>query len=265
MGPVAALIAGLYSRVVTGSSSAPAALDGRVALVTGASGGIGAALCRSVSAAGATVAVGYGRGRDAAESLVRELANGGRRAAAFGADMGDPEAPARLVAEVEGELGSIDVLIANHGHARRATYDEVDADAFDLTLAVNLRAPFLLAQQVLGGMRERGFGRILFVSSLAVFRGGMVGPDYAASKAGLHGLTFFLASRVAHDGVTVNAIAPGFVETAMLPEEAAELATTVPIGRVGRPEEVSELALAMVTNAYLTGHVVPLDGGSHPR
>jgi 3-oxoacyl-[acyl-carrier protein] reductase len=262
---VAALIVGLYSRVVTGSSLAGGALEGRVALVTGGSGGIGAALCRSVSAAGATVAVGYGRGRDAAESLVKELSADGRRAGAFGADMSDPAAPARLVAEVEDELGPVDVLIANHGHARQATYAEVDADAFDLTLAVNLRAPFLLAQRVLGGMRQRGFGRILFVSSLAALRGGVVGPDYAASKAGLHGITFFLASRVAADGVTVNAIAPGFVETAMLPGEPSELAKTVPIGRVGRPDEVSELALAMLTNGYLTGHVVPLDGGSHPR
>lgn len=241
------------------------ALDGRVALVTGGSGGIGAALCRALAAAGASVAVGYGRGRESAESVAQELSSAGRRAVAFGADMSDPAAPARLVAEVEEELGPVDVLVANHGLARKATYDEVDADAFDLTMAVNLRAPFLLAQEVLGGMRRRGFGRILFVSSLAAFRGGVVGPDYAASKAGLHGITFFLASRVASDGVTVNAIAPGFVETAMLPGRASELAKGVPVGRIGRPEEVSELALAMLTNGYLTGHVFPLDGGSYPR
>jgi 3-oxoacyl-[acyl-carrier protein] reductase len=157
------------------------------------------------------------------------------------------------------------VLVANHGRARKATYDEVDAEEFDRTLAINLRAPFLLARAALGGMRERGYGRILFISSVAAFRGGVVGPDYAASKAGLHGITHFLASRTAGDGVTVNALAPSFIETPMLPGDPEELGRSVPVGRVGRPEEVADLALAMLRNAYLTSHVLSLDGGSHPR
>jgi 3-oxoacyl-[acyl-carrier protein] reductase len=240
--------------------SAGAALGGRVALVTGGAGGIGAAICRGLSAAGAAVAVGYGSSSAAAEELAREI--GGRP---FGADLEDPAGPEELVRSVSEELGPVDVLVANHGRARVANYEEVDATEFDRTLAVNLRAPFLLARAVLGGMRERGYGRILFISSVAAFRGGVVGPDYAASKAGLHGVVHFLASRTAADGVTVNALAPGFVETPMLPGDPEELGSAVPGGRVGRPEEVADLALAMLRNGYLTSHVMSLDGGSYPR
>jgi 3-oxoacyl-[acyl-carrier protein] reductase len=103
------------------------------------------------------------------------------------------------------------------------------------------------------------------MSSAAAFRGGVVGPDYAASKAGLHGLTFFLSSRVAGDGVTVNAVAPGFVETPMLPGDPGELGSRVPVGRVGRPEEVADLVGAILRNGYVTNHVFTIDGGMHPR
>jgi 3-oxoacyl-[acyl-carrier protein] reductase len=235
-------------------------LAGRVALVTGGSGGIGAAICRQLAGEGARVAVGYGSQHDAAARLAADIDG-----AALGADMADPAAPARLVAETEAALGPIDLLVANHGLARPAAYPDVDAAAFDRTLAVNLRAPFLLAQAALPGMRERHYGRIVFMSSAAAFRGGVVGPDYAASKAGLHGLTFFLSSRVAADGVTVNAVAPGFVETPMLPGDPRELGSRVPVGRVGRPEEVSDLVLAILRNAYVTNHVFTIDGGMHPR
>jgi 3-oxoacyl-[acyl-carrier protein] reductase len=239
---------------------AEAAFARRVALVTGGSGGIGAAICRALAEQGAKVAVGYGGNAHAAEGVAVEI--GGQ---AFAADMEDRSAPAGLVGQVQAALGPVDILVANHGLARKAEYPDVDAEAFDRTLAVNLRAPFLLAQSALAGMRERGFGRILFMSSVAAFRGGVVGPDYAASKAGLHGITHFLASRTARDGVTVNALAPGFVETAMLPGDPEDLARTIPVGRVGRPEEVADLALAILRNAYLTSHVMSLDGGSHPR
>jgi 3-oxoacyl-[acyl-carrier protein] reductase len=114
-------------------------------------------------------------------------------------------------------------------------------------------------------MRERGWGRIVFLSSAAAFRGGVVGPHYAASKAGLHGMMHFLASRTAADGVTVNAIAPGFVETPMLPGSASELARSIPVGRVGQPEEVADLTLAVVRNGFITSHVLSVDGGIHPR
>lgn len=239
-------------------------LTGKVALVTGGSGGIGAEICRRLAHSGVAVGVGYGSGRDAAELVAGEIVSAGGVARAFGADLADPAAPARLVADVEGRLGPVDIVVANHGLATPATYEQVDADLFDETLAVNLRAPFLLAQATLAGMRERGFGRVLFVSSTAAFRGGVVGPHYAASKSGLHGMAHFLASRTAADGVTVNVIAPGFVETAMLQGDASELGARVPVGRVGQPGEVADLAVAVLRNGYVTSHVFSVDGGMHP-
>jgi 3-oxoacyl-[acyl-carrier protein] reductase len=240
--------------------------EGRVALVTGGSGGIGAELSARLATAGAAVAVHYATGREAAERVVAAVEGEGGRAAAFGADLSDAEAPERLVAAVERALGSVDLLAANAGLSRPGSYEEIDAAAFDETLAVNLRAPYLLARRVLPGMRGRRFGRILFTSSVAALTGGIVGPHYASSKAGLHGLTHFLASRVARDGVTVNAIAPALIEeTGMLPGDPGELSGRVPVGRLGRPGEVADLALALLRNGYVTNQVVSIDGGMHPR
>jgi 3-oxoacyl-[acyl-carrier protein] reductase len=140
----------------------------------------------------------------------------------------------------------------------------VTAQEWDQTLAVNARAPFLLSRRVLPGMRERRFGRILFTSSVAALTGGVVGPDYAASKAALHGLTHYLATRVAADGVTVNALAPALIEnTGMLPGDPGDLAKLIPVGRLGTPEEVADLALAVLRNGYVTNHVMSIDGGMH--
>jgi 3-oxoacyl-[acyl-carrier protein] reductase len=189
----------------------------------------------------------------------------GGRAAVFGADLADPEATRRLAGQVEAGLGPIDVLAANAGLSRPGTYDEVDAAIFDETLAVNLRAPYLLARRVLPHMRQQRFGRILFTSSVAALTGGIVGPHYAASKAGLHGLTHHLASRVAADGVTVNAIAPALIAgTDMLPGEPAELAQVIPARRLGTPDEVAELAMAILSNGYITSKAFAIDGGIHP-
>jgi 3-oxoacyl-[acyl-carrier protein] reductase len=237
-------------------------LAGRVALVTGASGGIGTKLAERLASEGVAIALHYARRAESVEELAQALLAAGARTKTFGGDFTDPEAPDRVVAEVEAALGPVDLLCANHGMARPAHYEDVDAASFDRTMAVNLRSPFLLARRVLPGMIERGFGRILFTSSVAGFTGGMVGPDYAASKAGLHAITHFLASRVAPDGVTVNAIAPALIEdTNMLPGDRGTLAKRIPVGRLGRPEEVADLAVAILRNGYLTNKVVSLDGG----
>jgi 3-oxoacyl-[acyl-carrier protein] reductase len=241
-------------------------LSGRVALVTGGSGGIGAALCRRLAGEGMAVAVHYRDREELAHAIVKDITGDGGRACAIPADLLVPRASDLLIDAVERELGPVDVLVANHGLAHRATFDEVDAGAWDETLAINLRAPFLLARRVLPGMRDRAWGRVLFVSSVAAFTGGIVGPHYAASKAGLHGLTHHLASRVAAAGITVNAIAPALIEhTDMLPDDPGYLARSIPVGRMGRPAEVADLALAMLRNEYLTSKVFGLDGGLHPH
>ena len=227
-------------------------MRGRVALVTGGSGGIGAAVSARLAQEGAVVAVHYNAHRPAGGHV-------------FPADLRDPAAPDALVDAVEDALGPIDILVANAGLSRPAPYADVDAAAFDETLAVNLRAPFLLARRVLPHMRARNYGRILFTSSVAGLTGGIIGPHYAASKAGLHGLTHHLATRVAADGVTVNAIAPALIDdTGMLPGDPGELAKRIPVGRLGRPDEVADLMLAILGNGYVTNQVFSIDGGMHP-
>jgi 3-oxoacyl-[acyl-carrier protein] reductase len=240
--------------------------SGRVALVTGASGGIGRSIASELAAHGAAVALGYGTNAAAARATSDDINSAGGRAVALGADLRQPEAAAELVRAAEAELGAIDIAVANAGLGRRQSLEEVSVADFDEMLAVNLRTPFLLAQQVLPGMSERGFGRLLFMSSVAAFTGGIVGPHYAASKAGLHGLTHYLAARYAGSGITVNALAPALItETGMLPGEPGELRERIPVGRLGQPGEVAQLSLVVLGNGYLTSQVIGLDGGMYPR
>jgi len=237
-----------------------------VALITGASGGIGQALASRLAAEGAATVLAYGASAAPAEALATELRAAGGRAAAIGADLRDADAPAVLAQLAEETFGPVEVLVCNAGLGRQQTLEEVSSADFDEMLAVNLRAPFLLAQRVVPAMRERGFGRILFMSSVAAFTGGIVGPHYAASKAGLHGLTHFLAARLAPSGVTVNALAPALIEhTGMLPGDPGQLSGQIPVGRLGTPAEVADLAVAMLANPYLTSQVISLDGGMYPR
>jgi 3-oxoacyl-[acyl-carrier protein] reductase len=243
-------------------------LTGRVALLTGASGGIGKAIARRLADEGADLCLAYGRHADDVEEAAGYARDAGRRVTVMSADLTDPGAPAALAEHANAELGAVDVLVANAGMADVKGWRNVDLMAWNDTLAVNLTAPWLLCQQTLPGMIERKFGRILFISSVAAMTGGVVGAHYAASKAGLHGLMHHLAPRVAADGVTVNSLAPALVgETKMFPADLETGAPPVPIpvGRIGRPDEVADMAIAMVRNGYLTNKVITLDGGILPR
>lgn len=243
-------------------------LGGRVALLTGASGGIGTAVGKRLADEGVDVCLAYGRHGDDADEVAAYARDRGRRAVTVAADLADPKAPANLVDFANRELGQVDLLIANAGTADIKGWQDIDVEAWNATLAVNLTAPFLLAQQVLPKMIERGFGRILFVSSVAAMNGGVVGAHYASSKAGLHGLMHHLAPRVAADGVTVNCLAPALVGgTKMFPADAETGAPPVPIpvGRVGRPDEMADMAVTMLRTGYLTDKVITVDGGLVPR
>jgi len=241
------------------------ALEGRVALVTGGAGHIGAALVHSLAAAGAQVAVAHHSGRDAAERLVNDIREAGATAVAVQADLSDPEAVDRVVDEVAEVLGPIDILVANAGIGQARSWQDVGHEEFDEALRVNVRAPYLLARQVLPSMTERSWGRILFVSSLAAMIGGPFGPDYSASKAALHGLAHYLAPQVAKQGVTVNVLAPALVgehSVAMMePEVGRAITASIPVGRIGGLEEFAAFALAVLRNGYLTNKVLPVDGG----
>ena len=239
-----------------------------VALVTGASRGIGRAIALRLGEQGHDVAVGYARGAERAEQVAGEIALLGRRTITVGGDLGDPQTPARIVAEVEEQLGGVDVLVANAGIGSAPTgILEIALEDWERTLAVNLTAPFLLAQRAFAGMLERGFGRIVFLSSVAAYTGGLIGAHYASSKAGLHGLAHSLARQGGSHGVTVNVIAPGLVETDMLPADPAvreQLAASRAVGRLGSVEEVADLVAAVVANAYLSNQSIVIDGGTLP-
>src|SRR3954451_2724417 len=221
-----------------------------VALVTGGSRGIGRATVLRLSAAGHKVAAAsVSRESDVGDFAVR-------------GDLRDPAACVRLVDEVEAALGPVDILVANAGTGSPPrTLAEISLAEWDELIEVNLRAPFLLAQRVLPGMVSRGFGRIVFVSSVAAFTGGVIGAHYAASKAGLHGLCHKISAEAARCGVTANVVAPALIETDMLPEG---LTPPVPVGRFGTADECAELIASVVANGYLTNQSLLLDGGWHP-
>ncbi|MBV9690656.1 MAG: 3-oxoacyl-ACP reductase FabG [Ktedonobacteraceae bacterium] len=242
---------------------------GRVALVTGASGGIGHATATRLAEAGADLALGYAGNAQAAEALAEHIRQMGQRSVTVKGDLADPNQLLTLVDTIEAHLGSIDILISNAGVGTRLPLEAISLEEWELTINVNLRSAFLLAQRVTLGMRERGWGRIVLVSSVAAFTGGIVGPHYAASKAGLIGLMHSLAGSLAPHGVTVNAVAPALIAaTGMLPGNADEeraLTLRIPVGRLGRPEEVAEVILSFVANPFITGQTLLVDGGIYPR
>src|SRR3954470_8577443 len=221
-------------------------------LVTGGSRGIGRAVALRLARDGHDIAVGYASNARRAEAVADEVRASGRRAMAAGGDLRDPTAADGLVDAVEAGLGPVDVLVANAGvNTPGRRIEEISLEEWDRLHAVNLRAPFLLARRVLPGMVERGFGRIVLVSSVAAYTGGIIGAHYAAFKAGLHGLAHSLAKEAAPHGVTVNVVAPALVESDMLPpgREARErLAAALPVRRLGRPDEVADLIAAVVRN-----------------
>ncbi len=244
-------------------------LHGHVALITGASSGIGYVTAQRLAEAGADIAIGYQRKEQAAHGLAEHIRQMGRRALAVRADVGEPADVHALVDATETQLGPIDLLISNAGMGNQKRLEELTLEEWDQTMQVNLRAAFVLAQRVTPGMRQRHWGRVIFVSSVAAFTGGIIGPHYAASKAGLLGLMHALSASLAPHGVTVNAVAPALIaDTGMLPggpDAERELVSRIPVGRLGKPEDVVEAIMLLVVNSYLTNQTLLVDGGMYPR
>jgi 3-oxoacyl-[acyl-carrier protein] reductase len=237
------------------------ALDGRVALVTGGSRGIGRAIALALADSGANVAVNYRTRGEEATAVVREVEALGRRAIAVGADVSrDPDVD-RLFADVTAALGPIDVLVSNAGIANPATIDTLDLARWDEAMTVNLRSAFLVSIKAVASMRTRRWGRIIYITSTAAQTGGIVGPHYAASKAGLIGLMHGYASWLARDGITVNAVAPALIETDMTTTSVKARADRIPVGRLGRVEEVASLVREIAANGYVTGQTFQVNGG----
>jgi NAD(P)-dependent dehydrogenase (short-subunit alcohol dehydrogenase family) len=240
-------------------------LAGRVALVTGAGGGIGEATARRFAREGATVVVDD-VDLDLARRLVTELQKEGARALPIAADVTVRTDVEAMVNRVVDEFGRLDVLVNNAGVNRDAMSHKMTEEQWDQVLAVNLKGTFLCAQAVLARMRERGWGRVINTSSVASL-GNIGQANYAASKAGVIGLTRTLALEYAKYGITVNCVAPGPVMTRMLagvPEAIRErIVAKVPVGRIARPEEIAAVHafLASEEAAFITGQVLFVDGG----
>ncbi|MFT6580095.1 MAG: 3-oxoacyl-[acyl-carrier protein] reductase [Alphaproteobacteria bacterium] len=238
-------------------------LTGKTALVTGASGGIGAAIARALHASGAAVALS-GTRMDALETLQGEL---GERAVALPADLGDPDAGVALVKQTEDALGALDILVNNAGMTRDNLAMRMKDDDWQAVLDVNLTATFRLSRAVLRGMMKRRWGRIIGVTSIVGVTGNAGQVNYAASKAGMIGMSKSLAQEVASRGITVNCIAPGFIETAMtdsLPEKQREtLVSAIPAGRMGSSADIAagSVYLASEEAAYVTGQTLHINGG----
>jgi 3-oxoacyl-[acyl-carrier protein] reductase len=233
----------------------------RVALVTGASRGIGRAIALALAAAGAHVAVNYRQHAAEAEAVAAAITAGGRRALTIAADVADAGAVTRLVDEVERALGGIDILVNNAGITRPLALEAITRADWDDLIAVNLTSAFLATQAVLPGMRRRGWGRIINISSVAAQLGGVVGPHYAAAKAGLHGLTHAYAALLAREGITVNAVAPALIATEMVAANPRARADLIPLGRFGLPEEVADVVTMLAGNGYITGQTINVNGG----
>jgi 3-oxoacyl-[acyl-carrier protein] reductase len=236
-------------------------LNNRVALVTGASRGIGAAVAIALANAGADVAVNYRERADAANAICAEITGMGRKAIAIQADVSLSAEVKRMIAVVEPHLGGIDILVNNAAIAHPRKLEEITEDEWDEVLTVNLKSVFLVTQAVIGGMRRKKWGRIINLSSVAAHTGGAVGAHYAASKAGIIGLTHSCASSFVREGITVNAIAPALIETDMVTSNPNANPNLIPMGHFGSADDVASVAVMLAMNDYMTGQTISVNGG----
>ena len=243
----------------------PCSLEGRRALVTGASRGIGAAIARSLDRAGARVAV-TGRDRQGLEATAAGLLHS---PVVLVGDLADLDTPTRLAAEAEAALGSVDVLVNNAAAAVRAPIDQLDAALVDKLMAVNLRAPLLLVAALVPGMRSRGTGSIVNLSSVSGVVGTPRRAAYAATKGALDAATRALAAELGPDGIRVNSVAPGVVDTDLwaankqIPGVVAQVEAQTALRRWSQPEDVADVVVFLASQAarFVTGAVLSADGG----
>ena len=238
-------------------------LNKKIALVTGASRGIGRATAVALAEAGADIAVNYLLREEAAKETGALVERAGRRALPVQGDVSRATEVDQMVKGIEQQLGPIDILVNNAGIAILKPFDQITEEDWDRIMAVNLKSAFLVTKAVLPGMRARRFGRIVNISSGAAQTGGVVGPHYAASKAGLLGLTHGYASFLAKEGITVNAVAPSIIETDMVTQDLKVKPNIVPIGRFGTPEEVADVIVMVAKNGYMTGQTIYVNGGRY--
>lgn len=237
---------------------------GRVAIVTGGTRGIGTAIAVALRDGGYAVAATYAGNDDAAESFRKNTG-----IAAFKFDVGDFEACKAGVAKITSELGPVDVLVNNAGITRDSTLQKMTFEQWDAVIRTNLSSCFNMCRAVIEGMRERGFGRIVNIGSINGQAGQYGQVNYAAAKSGMHGFTKALAQEGATKGITVNAIAPGYIDTDMVravpPNVLEKIIARIPVGRLGLPEEIARGVLFLVADeaGFITGSTLSINGGQH--
>ncbi|HEY0333684.1 MAG TPA: beta-ketoacyl-ACP reductase [Stenotrophomonas sp.] len=240
----------------------------RVALVTGGTGGIGTAICKRLADQGHRVATNY-RNEDKARQWQQRMQADGYEFALFKGDVAAPDLAQALVRDVESALGPIEVLVNNAGITRDTTFHRMSAEQWHEVINTNLNSVFNVTRPVIEGMRKRGWGRVIQISSINGLKGQYGQANYAAAKAGMHGFTISLARENAAYGITVNTVSPGYVATDMVmavPEEVrAKIVADIPTGRLGRPEEIAYAVAFLVAEeaAWITGSNLDINGGHH--
>lgn len=242
-------------------------LEGKLALVTGGSRGIGAGVALALGAAGATVAVNYVRQKAKAEAVVTQIEHHGGTARAFRADVSKKDQVDRLMKSIGAYCGSVDILVNNAGIHQHLTISKLSFEDWRRIISVNIDSAFLLTRAVLPAMRRKKWGRVVNISSLSAFAGTTVECHYAASKAALIGFTKAIALEEATTGVTVNVISPGAIETDMLnvktEKDRQMRLKDIPVGRLGQPEDIAHAVLFLVSPraSFITGETIHVNGG----
>lgn len=242
--------------------------DTRVALVTGGCGGIGRAICKRLAADGFSVATNY-RSEEKARKWQREMKDLGFVSATYKADVRDFEQCRQMISDIESDFGRIDIIVNNAGITRDTTLRKMEKPQWDDVIDTNLDSVFNVVRPALNGMLERGYGRIINISSVNGQKGQLGQSNYCAAKAGMHGFTKALAQEVAYKGITVNTVSPGYIATEMVmavPEAIREkIIQQIPVGRLGRPEEIAAAVAYLVSAeaAFVTGSDLSINGGQH--
>jgi len=236
-------------------------LKGKTALVTGGSRGIGRQVALALAQQGINVALNYNRSESEAKGIQSEIEKCGVRCIAVQADVSKGLEVQRMIAIIEKELGTVQILINNAGISKQQPMNEILEKDWNEIIDVNLKSAFLVSQAVLPQMRSNHWGRIIMMSSVAAQTGGVIGPHYAASKAGMIGLTHSYAALLAKEGITVNAVAPALIATEMMAQNKKARPDLIPIGRFGTIEEVADVVLMLVKNGYMTGQTINVNGG----
>jgi acetoacetyl-CoA reductase len=241
----------------------------RIAYITGGMGGIGTALCRRLCKEGHTVIAGCGPGSPRREKWLRDMTDQGYKVICSEGNVADWESTRRAFEIARAEVGPIDILVNNAGITRDGTFKQMNFADWHAVIDTNLNSLFYVTKQVIDGMLERGWGRIINISSVNGQRGQFGQTNYSTAKAGIHGFTMALAQEVASKGVTVNTVSPGYVGTDMVravkPERLEKIVATIPIKRLGEPAEIASIVawLASDESAYATGADFSLNGGMH--